>query len=304
MPPKPYPAYDDGQLGRRQFPFQAARFRGGFWHGSPGHGSTMREKTEHSFDAQAESFDSRAGLPPSARRIIAHAVFDLVQTKSNAVVDVGAGTGEIGAEFQRLETRYVGMDASSGMLEQFRARLSPDEGALELHLADARSAWPVADASASVVFGSRSLHLLDSRHVAAEAFRVLDPGGSVVVGRVTRASESPRRQLQRQMRRLLRARGIDGRAGESDELLDLLESRGAVRTAPEAVAEWTVRSCPRDQLLGWSGKPGLAGQSVPAATKRDVLRELEEWAKEKWGDIGEPLESTEQYSLSVARLPT
>ena len=41
------------------------------------------------------------------------------------VVELGAGTGEIGAHLARLPLRYVGLDSSPAMLDVFRAKAAP-----------------------------------------------------------------------------------------------------------------------------------------------------------------------------------
>ena len=38
------------------------------------------------------------------------------------VLELGAGTGEIGVHLARLPVRYVGLDSSQAMLDVFRAR--------------------------------------------------------------------------------------------------------------------------------------------------------------------------------------
>lgn len=261
----------------------------------------MTYSQNRSFDSQASSFDARAGLPVSVRRIIAHAVFELVETPSQSILEIGAGTGEIGAEFLRLSARYTGVDASKKMLEVFRQRVAP--GGLNLVHADASVSWPVDNRSLSVVFGSRSLHLLDPGHVATECRRVLENAGVMLVGRVVRSPDSARAEMQRKMRELLRGRAMPTRSGEPDALVESCRNHGATPLAARTVAEWTVRSTPQSQITGWRSKSGLAGTSVSDAVKDDVLGELERWARGRWSDLNEPVDSVERYLLSGARFP-
>src|SRR6478609_9154678 len=76
-----------------------------------------------SFDDQALHYDERAGLPSDvgdlvARSIVRHAGAG----PSDLVLELGAGTGEIGAHLARLPVRYVGVDSSATMLERFRKK--------------------------------------------------------------------------------------------------------------------------------------------------------------------------------------
>ena len=42
------------------------------------------------------------------------------------VVELGSGTGEIGAHLARLPVRYVGLDSSPAMLDVFRSKAAED----------------------------------------------------------------------------------------------------------------------------------------------------------------------------------
>ncbi|HEX5499752.1 MAG TPA: hypothetical protein VFX03_11010, partial [Thermomicrobiales bacterium] len=61
------------------------------------------------FDEQALLYDARAGLPPAAGAAVARAVLAAADAgPADLVVEIGAGTGEIGADLARLAGRYVG----------------------------------------------------------------------------------------------------------------------------------------------------------------------------------------------------
>ena len=74
------------------------------------------------FDAQAADFDRRAGLPAGAARRIAAAVMELAPAGRGVLLDLGAGTGQIGEHLSRgaRGTGYVGLDLSGPMLDVFR----------------------------------------------------------------------------------------------------------------------------------------------------------------------------------------
>lgn len=252
------------------------------------------------FDAQAEGFDRRAGLPSPAPSAVADALRELVGP--GTLLEIGAGTGELGSEICARGVRYVGLDHSRRMLDAFRARL-PEGHPAELHEVDANSTWPVATGSIDVVFGSRSLHLLGAEHVLAEAERVCRTGVvTLVVGRVVRDRESTRERLRRQMRALLAERGVEGRSGHKRRLMQLLEARGATLHAPRATARWTVSATPRDSLASWRGKAGLDMVALPEATKAAILAELESWAGAEFGSLDVSVTSEEAYELETAVL--
>jgi SAM-dependent methyltransferase len=138
------------------------------------------------YDHQAADFDARVGLGESVCRAVAAHVAALAG--GGRCLDWGCGTGEIGVHLAAA-TAYTGLDRSPAMLGRFRAR-SPSA---DLVTADGDDPWPIEDGTVAAVFGSRSLHLMDPAHVAAECRRVARPDGLVVlIGRVKRQQDSIR----------------------------------------------------------------------------------------------------------------
>lgn len=267
---------------------------------------TAAPSGEPAFDQQADTFDKRAGIPDVARAAIARAIAELGRLgPGRGVIDIGAGTGEIGLELAGLGAPYVGIDASTGMLDVFRARAAERGLSPTLLVADAREAWPVEPGSAAIVFGSRSLHWLHPEAVADEAFRAAAPGGSLLlVGRVARDPESPRERVRRAMRAALREAGFEGRSGgrSARALVAACSRLGAVALPTRIVATWTVSRAPGAALHDWTGKAGLAGVDVPDEVKAEVLERARRWTSATFGNIDAALDSDEHYTLEGAVL--
>jgi hypothetical protein len=261
------------------------------------------------FDGQAASFDRRAGLPREPAASIAAAVAATAPSLPGGVLlELGAGTGEIGARLVRSGGMpYVGVDLSLSMLARFRSRLRVPVGGGRgtLVQGDADRPWPLAGGRAGIVFVSRALHLLDLERVAAEVLACAHPQGcAVVVGRVRRAPASVRSMLRRQMRGLLAARGVTGRSGEraADRLGEIFAAHGGRTHAPRVVATWTVEERPAAILAGWRGKSGLAGVAVPPDLQARVLDELAAWARASFGNLEAPRAARDDYELTVIEL--
>jgi malonyl-CoA O-methyltransferase len=96
------------------------------------------------------------------------------------VLEVGCGTGRNTAWLAERAAEIVGLDFSEEMLTRARARVRDPKVRFVQH--DARTAWPLADASADVAIAMLILeHVEHLETVFAEAARVLTTGGEFFV---------------------------------------------------------------------------------------------------------------------------
>jgi SAM-dependent methyltransferase len=263
-----------------------------------------------SFDAQSAGYDRRAGLPAGVPAAVAAVVAGIAELgRGNLLVEIGAGTGQIGGRLSTAAAaagaRFAALDLSFGMLAGFRGRLAGGGTPLLLQ-ADGSASWPFGDGSTRALFSSRAIHHLDPGHAAAEAARLAQPSGAVVLlGRVGRDPESPSSALRREMRRRLAAAGCPPRdaGGRRERFLVACCGRGAELIETRIVSRWPVATSARRSLDAWAGKPGLAGTDPPAAVKRRVLGELAEWAAAAFDGLDREDESEEAYLLEGARFP-
>lgn len=258
------------------------------------------------FDGQAGFFDRRTGLPDDCCRAVAKKILEIGEARADSlVVEVGCGTGQIG-QWVKAQARYVGFDLSLGMLREFQRRLGARQGRLPLVQADANATWPFAAGAAGVIFSSRTVHLLEREHVAAEVFRLASPGGAtLILGRVERTPGSVKERMAQEMNERLRRRGLKGRRGErrSRNLFESCERRGGEILEPVPAAAWKVSASPRQSLDSWRSLAGLGGIPLSAETRAEVLEELEVWAAEAFGGLDRVFEFEETYVLSPLRVP-
>lgn len=256
------------------------------------------------FETQAARFDDRASMGPEVSTLAADAILARMQlAPEDVLVEIGAGTGEIGAHLARAVPGYVGLDASEAMLAIYRRRLAPHEA--DLRLADANRPWPFPDASVRGVFLARVLHLLDRTHVLDELARLADPRGlTLLLGRRVRERSAPAARLRRELHHRLEALGHTPRRAERDgtRLVDTLLERGAERIPPEVVARRVLRTSYRIELDAWRTKNGLAGLTLPRDDRETLLDALEAWARREVGDLDTEVEAGETYVLEGAVL--
>lgn len=267
--------------------------------------NSMRTSPEM-FDGQAGLFEKRAGLPEECCHEIAKSVLEIgVASPADLIVEVGAGTGQVGKWF-RAPVHYAGFDLSAGMLNEFRRRVDSNSDRRILIQADANASWPIADGVARIIFSSRAMHLLQQEHAANEVLRIASSdGATLILGRVERKPESIRARMSKEMNERLRRHGFVGRRGElrNNRLFELCCGNGAIELEPFSVAKWKTFASPQQSIESWRTHTHLGGIQVPAATRADILRELEVWAAGEFGGLAREIESEETYVLKSLRLP-
>ena len=255
-----------------------------------------------SFDEQAADFDLRAGLPASVARRVAAALVELAPTGSGVILDLGAGTGQIGEHLVRGGARYLGIDVSGPMLAVFRRKLGAGGSLVR---ADAGAPWPIADGKVELVFFSRAAHLLPPAVLVEETLRVATPEGALAVfGGVKSEPDSLRAVLRREMRRLLAEHGVEARRASDSQgrLAGALAERGGEVLPVRTAASWPVVHRAGDALAAWRAKSGLGGRAVTPEVQDSVLRRLEDWIRERYGSLDAARDATERYELVVVRL--
>jgi SAM-dependent methyltransferase len=219
------------------------------------------------------------------------------------VLELGAGTGEIGAHLARLPVRYVGIDNSAEMLQLFRDKLG--ERPASLLLADASQVWPLDDDAAAVVFASRVIHLLDAEHIARETARVCRPRGWLMLGRVLRDEDGVKERLRRRRLELLQQAGVGplrGREG-GRRVVERLQVAGGESMGRRVVAEWSGAISPAEVIADWASLSRMGSVAVDPIRRQEILVELQDWARAELGDLNRPETYWERYAIDCVRLP-
>lgn len=186
--------------------------------------------------SDAADFDDVAALYAVARPSYPQNAVDwLVGAAAHTEVDVGAGTGLFTRLLVDGVRTVIAVEPSARMLYELRASL-PRVRALQ----GAGERMPLPDASADVVIFAQAWHWVDPPAAAAEAARVLRPGGSL--GLVWNLRDE-RVEWVRELGVAMRADG-DHFRGEIDD-----PDVGLPFGAPERfLTEWT-RVCSPDDIV-------------------------------------------------------
>jgi SAM-dependent methyltransferase len=256
------------------------------------------------FDQQASHYDARVGLPESVVATVASEIVTRAGLRADdLLLELGAGTGEIGVHLAHLPVRYIGLDSSPAMLDMFRAK--GVLGSSSLIVADGNQPWPLPDGSAAAVFASRVIHLLDPEHITRETLRICRPAGYLILGRVLRERDSIKERLRRQRQKLLVETGITPRQGEEGtrRVVERCLATGGESLGRSEVAEWTSETTPAQVIAGWETLSRMGSVAVEPVTRAEILDELRRWGRAEFGDLDRPEASRERYAIDVVRLP-
>ncbi len=137
-------------------------------------------------DRAAEYFNRLAGkfgrtyIPGRSWQALAHGLLQLLPPM--VIADLGAGEGTLSQLLARHAKRVIAVDSSEKMVE-FGAGVARENGFtnLEYRLGDIE-APPIADAEVEVALFSQALHhAARPPRAVAEAFRILKPGGRILI---------------------------------------------------------------------------------------------------------------------------
>ncbi|MFN8223721.1 MAG: class I SAM-dependent methyltransferase [Gaiellales bacterium] len=132
------------------------------------------------YDEMASVFEQHARDSPYNAHYDRPSVLALLgDVRGLRVLDAGCGPGLYAEELVARGAEIVAVDGSEAMVELARRRLG---SSADVRLVDLNAALPFADGQFDVVLSALVVHHLDDRRAALrEAFRVLVPGGRMVL---------------------------------------------------------------------------------------------------------------------------
>ena len=249
----------------------------------------------NAYDVVAPSFDRHRRLPDGVPEAIRAAILKTIAVPALRLLDVGAGSGRIGAPFVAASDDYVGVDLSAGMLSEFAARKS----AARLVQANGEQLPFRAAAFDAVlliqVFGGLS----GWRKVIMEARRVLRPRGAIVIGRTQMPADGIDARMKAQLDSILDAEGRrQHRANARADVVAWLAANAVSRDTLTA-ATWTATRTPRGFMDRHGG--GARFAQLPESFRTQAMRQLGAWARATFGSLTREFAEPHSFELDVFR---
>lgn len=252
------------------------------------------------FDAVADDFDRFRTWPDGVAEAIRMAMWQaLGGAPGRRVLDLGAGTGRVGAAFIAAGDAYIGVDPSGRMLAPFIERVASRGGSIPaLVRADGR-ALPFPSAAFDAVLLVQVLSgAPDWRGILSEARRVLRPGGGLVLGKVIGPPGGVDERMREHLALILAELGVETHrrgAGREDALAWL--AAVAHRVSSVVAARWEAERSPREFLARHG--TGARFAALPRPLKEEALGRLAEWAVAAFGALDTPLLEQHAFSMDI-----
>jgi ubiquinone/menaquinone biosynthesis C-methylase UbiE len=247
------------------------------------------------FDKVAASYDRFRKLPAGVPAAIRSALLAASPgAPGGPLLEIGAGTGRVGAAFAAAGDRYVAVDPSGRMLAGFAAKV-PAGTRIALVQADGRALPFAARVFARVLLVQVLSNVPAWRDVLLEAVRVLSAGGAIVLGQTVGPPDGVDARMRDRLAGILGP--VSARPGASREDSRAWLAGAARGHARSVAATWSQPRTPRGFLDRHAA--GARFGALPAETREAALAALVEWARDTFGDLDHPYQEEFRFELDT-----
>jgi ubiquinone/menaquinone biosynthesis C-methylase UbiE len=253
------------------------------------------------YDAAAPCFERHRVLPDGVAPAVRTAVLSSIgEMRQPLLLDLGAGTGRIGWPFVAAGDDYIGVDLSLGMLREFIGRAEWNGAPARLVQADGER-LPFPDASFDAVLLMQVLSAArDWRRLVAEADRVLQPAGYLIVGRTIAPDNGIDARMRQHLAESLDAAGVHPYRKKSSDDAPSWLAGNAHDSRIVTAAAWTAERTPRAFLERHA--TGARFSVLPAPVRNIAMLRLRDWAVTAFGSLDAVSVEPFRFDLMIYRL--
>ena len=247
-----------------------------------------------SFDLVADRFERYRALPghvPLAIRGALHAHGEI--DAGDPLLEVGCGTGRIGAPFIDAGDNYFGLDLSMEMLHEFekknlarRPNVVHGDGCL----------LPFRDRAFTAVLMTNLLGAGNWRPLLLEAQRALQRSGVLAIGKTERPADGIDAAMRGRLRELIASMGLAEPSLDHGVVTEWLRARSS-HCKQITAAHWTIDRTPRQFFLRKLTAARFG--SLPTDVRENALRSLADWTEQTIGPLDSPVSETHHFHLEL-----
>jgi SAM-dependent methyltransferase len=256
-----------------------------------------------SFDRAVSYYDRTRLMPDWLRDALTDSfVREARVTPESKILEIGIGTGRIALQFAERGLFVVGVDLSLAMMGELQKK----NAKLGYHVVAAQAdanALPFSVLVYDCVYIVNTLHVVANwQNAIHDAWRILKPGGYLLVSAHYTNPESIFDQMQLKLRELAQARGIDARLPglQSDEELKTeLNRLGETRIVE--VVRHVDGVTPAPMLDGLGARGASNTWVIPENILDEIMPSLRVWAEQTFGDLSRELEEESRFDWMVVK---
>ena len=246
------------------------------------------------FDFVADRFERYRRVPnhvPAAIRQALHVHGGIDATAR--LLEVGCGTGRIGAQFAAERDNYFGVDLSMAMLREFHRKTFARTPAL---IRADGGRLPFGDWVFDAVLMIHMTSVRNWRALLAEAQRVLQSGGVLAIGGTRGPPDGLDAIMQKRLDELTAEMGAAVQSPHRGAIGKWLRAASS-RHMEITPAHWTVDRVPREFFLRKQSAARFA--SLPADVREAALPLLAEWTEHNIGPLDTPHSEVHYFHLEL-----
>ena len=266
----------------------------------------MTEPSIHAnnYDRVADIYDSTRGLSPEAEREVGDGLAAILeQNQARTVLEVGVGTGRIAVPLAERGFQVTGIDISTEMLHNLRAKRDD----ITLLLAES-SALPFRAGTFDAVIFSHILHLVPDSAGTIRAGIACVRRGGLLLNCTHMYAPYPEQRAGERLNEIIRevtgqAGWIHGHRASAEPVLAEVLTGFGVTLETREIAHWTDVNTVRREVARLELRANSNTWAIPDDAMPTIVERFTAEALEIFGGLDVQSHARASFHVNIARLP-